>query len=209
MEHFDEEIMKTRKKVKAAEEARFQAETVEEEKKQSIYDEYIEIYQIPTRFKEHIVLEGKASIRMPVDFELRPKEDIKMIYPSGNPPQELYGNSYSYFTVAFNWTEHQMTPENIPDFMPFAKGIMERMGPKAKVIRTDILSKEEGTMGIMELVANAFQGVSYSYIFYTILEGRLLITNIQFNKKYLERLLPVAEEIAASFLRIEEGGEEE
>ena len=63
-----------------------------------------------------------------------------------------------------------MSAEGIPELLPFAKQLMERMGPKAHVIKSDIKRRESGTVGVMEVVANAYQGVSYSYIFYTILD---------------------------------------
>lgn len=208
MEHYDEEILKAQKKAASVEKARHTAKTVEEERKQSIYDDHIEIFRIPTKFDDLKVLNGHATIRMPVDFEPRSEAEIKIMFPSGNPPQELYGNSYSYFIIAFNWTNHEMSVEGIPELMPFAKQLMERMGPKARVIKSDIKQRENGNMGVMEVVANAYQGVSYSYIFYAILEGRLLIGTVMFDRKYKDRLLPIAEEIVDSFSPVEEGASE-
>lgn len=202
MEYTDEEIMKARKRAEETEKTRYKTETVEAEKKQSIYDEFIEIFQIPTVFTERKVLDGRVAIRMPVDFELRPQEEIKILYPNGSPPQELYGNSYAAFTLALNWTQQPITSENMPEFMPYAKKIMERMGPGARVLKTDIKMTESEAMGIMEVAANAIDGVSYSYIFYTIVEGRLLISNIMFERKYLDRLKPIAKEMAESFYTI-------
>ena len=101
-----------------------------------------------------------------------------------------------------------MSVEGIPELLPFAKQLMERMGPKARVIKSDIKQRENGNIGVMEVIANALQGVSYSYIFYTILEGRLLIGTVMFDRKYKERLLPIAEEIVGSFSPVEEGASE-
>lgn len=199
MEHFDEEILKARKKAEDAEKSRFSAKTVEQEKQQSIYDEFIEIFKVPTKFEEKTVLHEKAHIYMPVDFEARPEDEIKILFPFGNPPQELYGNSYAPFILAFHWTEHQITERNLPDLMVFAKRMMERMGPKARVIKTDIKKCDEGDIGVMEVVANALQGVSYSYIFYAVMSGRLMIGTVMFDRKYKDRLLPIAEEVVESF----------
>lgn len=208
MEHYDEELLKVQKKAERIEKARHSAKTVEEETKQSIYDEHIEIFRIPTKFDDLKILDGHAVIRMPVDFELRPEAEIKIMFPNGNPPQELYGNSYSYFVIAFNWTSHEMSVVGIPELLPFAKRLMERMGPKARVIKSGIKQREKGNMGVMEVVANAYQGVSYSYIFYAILDGRLLIGTVMFDRKYRDRLLPIAEEIVDSFSPAEEGASE-
>ena len=204
MEYFDEEVLKARKKAEDAEKARYSAQTVAQEKKQSIYDEFVEIFKVPTKFEEKTVLYNKARIYMPTDFEARPEEEIKLMFPFGNPPQELYGNSYSTFILAFNWTGQKMVPENMPTLMSFAKQMFERMGPKAHVIKSDIKKRDTGNMGVMEVVANALQGVSYSYYFYTIVDGRLNIGIVMFDKKYKDRLLPIAEEIAESFHIVEE-----
>lgn len=208
MEHYDEEILKAQKKAASIEKARHSAKTVEEEKKQSIYDDHIEIFRIPTKFDDLMVLDGRAMIRMPVDFELRSEAEIKIMFPNGNPPQELYGNGYSYFAIAFNWTNHEMSADGIPELLPFAKRLMERVGPKARIIKSDIKQRENGNIGVMEVVANAYEGVSYSYIFYAILEGRLLIGTVMFDRKYKDRLLPIAEEIVDSFSPVEEGASE-
>ncbi|MFR4977296.1 MAG: hypothetical protein ACLUDG_00025 [Butyricicoccus sp.] len=205
MEHYDEEILKARKKAEDAQKARYSSKTVEREKQQSIYNDFVEIFKIPTKFANTEVLNGKAAIFMPVDFELRPSEEVKMLFPFGNPPQELYGNSYSYFIIALNWTEHQIMEDEIPEFIIFAKQLMERMGPRARVMKTDVKKHDKGNIGVMEVVANALQGVSYSYIFYTIGAGRLLIGTVMFDKKYKERLLPLAEEIVESFHIFKEG----
>lgn len=204
MEYFDEEILKARKKAEDAEKARYSAQTVAQEKKQSIYDKFVEIFKVPTKFEEKAVLHNKARIYMPTDFEARPEEEIRLMFPFGNPPQELYGNSYATFILAFHWTEHQMTQENIPTFMAFAKQMMERMGPKAHVIKSDIKKRDTGDIGVMEVVANALQGVSYSYHFYTIMEGHLIIGTVMFDKKYKDRLLPIADEIVESFHAVKE-----
>lgn len=207
MEHFDEEILKARKKADDAEKARYSAKTVEQEIKQSIYDEFVEIFKVPTKFEEKAVLDDKAQIYMPTDFESRPEEEIKLMFPFGNPPQELYGNSYATFALAFHWTEHQMMQEDIPAFIVFAKQMMERIGPRAHVIKTDIKKRSIGNIGVMEVAANALQGVSYSYHFYTIMEGRLVIGTVMFDRKYKSRLLPIAEEIVESFRIVEEDTE--
>ncbi len=204
MEHFDEEILKARKRAEDADKSRYCPKTVEHEKKQSIYDDFVEIFKIPTKFEEKVVLHGKVRIYMPTDFEARPEEEIKILFPFGNPPQELYGNSYAPFILAFHWTEHPIAEGNIPDLLAFAKQMMERMGPKTRVIQTDIKKRGEGDIGVMEVLANALQGVSYSDIFYTILEGRLMIGTIMFDRKYKDRLLPIAEEIVESFRVVKE-----
>lgn len=204
MEYFDEEILKARKRAEDADKARYSSKTVEHEKKQSIYDDFVEIFKVPTKFEEKGALHGKVRIYMPADFEARPEEEIKILFPFGNPPQELYGNSYAPFILAFHWTEHPMVEGNIPDLLAFAKQVMERMGPKTRVIQTDIKKREKGDIGVMEVVANALQGVSYSEIFYTILEGQLMIGTIMFDRKYKDRVLPIAEEMVESLRIMEE-----
>lgn len=204
MDFFDEDILKARKKAEDAEKARNSAQTVAQEKKQSIYDEFIEIFKVPTKFEEKAVLHNKARVYMPTDFGARPEEEIKLMFPLGNPPQELYGNSYSPFILAFHWTEHQITEGNLPDLMAFAKRTMERMGPRARVVKSDVKKRGTGDIGVMEVVANALQGVSFSYNFYTIMEGRLAIGTVMFDRKYKDRLLPIADEIVESFHAVKE-----
>ena len=49
------------KKAESVEKARHSAKTVEEEKKQSIYDDHVEIFRIPTKFDDLKVLDGHQN----------------------------------------------------------------------------------------------------------------------------------------------------
>ena len=131
----DSVIMKARQERERIEQARHSDEVVEEELKQSIYDDVVTIFGIPVIFKEFDIVEDKAVIRMPSDFIARSDDEIASVYFLGSKPQYVFSNGYLNFMVAFHWTESQIPEDAVFDFLRFAKQAIERIGPKARILR--------------------------------------------------------------------------
>lgn len=204
MGYSDEEILKARKKMEQIEAQRHSKETVEEEIKQSIYDEMVKIYDIPVAFKEREILDGRATIYLPEDFVSRSQEEIEAVYFLGKPPQYVFSNDYLYFMTSLNWTNNLIPNGQIPDFAKFAKQAIDRVGPKSRIMNEKKLIREEGNLAIIEFLANTIESVNYNVMFLSSVEERLLIGSTTFEQKYTERLLPIASEMAMSLKVIRE-----
>lgn len=199
MEYSDELIIKARQERDRFEEARHSQETVEQEIKQSIYDEVVHVFGIPVQFEDFNIIDGKASIRMPSDFIARSQEEIESVYFLGSKPQYVFSDGFLNFMVALNWTSNAIAEEHIFDFTKFAKNAIERIGPKARILNTEKLQRENGNMSILQFIAQTIDSVNYNVMFFVSLEGRLFIGSINFEQKYAKRLLPLALEMAKSF----------
>ncbi len=208
-EHMDELILKARQAREKMEEERHSKETVEEELKQSIYDETVQIFGVPVSFQDMEVLGGKAVMRMPEDFIPRTEEEIASVYMLGTKPQQVFSNGYLDFMVALNWTENLIPDGSIFDFTGFAKQAIERVGPKAQFSTVDKLSREDGSLAIMQFTAQTIDSVNYNVMFFVSLEERLTVGSITFDQKYRKRLLPLALEMAKSFHIMEKVGKED
>ena len=203
-EFSDELIIKARQEREKLEEARHSEEVVEEENKQSIYDEHISIFGIPVVFADFSLLEGRASIRLPKDFTERSEEEIASVYYLGSKPQTVFSNGYLNFMAAFHWTGNLITDGNIFDFTRFAKQAIERIGPKSRILNVEKRKQGEHSVAILEFLAQTIDSVNYNVMFFASIEERLLIGSITFDQKYVKRLQPLALEIARSFRIMEE-----
>lgn len=204
----DSVIMKARQERERIEQARHSDEVVEEELKQSIYDDVVTIFGIPVIFKEFDIIEDKAVIRMPSDFIARSEDEIASVYFLGSKPQYVFSNGYLNFMLAFHWTESRIPEDAVFDFLRFAKQAIERIGPKARILEEERLEKDGQKTAILQMIAQTIDSVNYNIMFFTVLEGRLLIGSLTFEQKYRKRLLPLALEIVKSFsIKKEEGTE--
>ena len=208
-EFSDELIIKARQEQEKMEEARHSEEVVEQEILQSIYDEVVYIFAIPVVFKDIELLDGKARMRMPEDFTARTEEEIASVYCLGTKPQYVFSNGYLRFMVALNWTSNLIADENIFDFTRFAKQAIERIGPKSRILNVEKLKKEAHNLAVLEFIAQTIDSVNYNVMFFTSLEGRLVIGSITFDQRFVKRLRPLTLEMAKSFQLVERKEESE
>lgn len=195
----DSFLVKARQEREQIEKARHSDEVVEAELKQSIYDDVVTIFGIPVIFKEFDIIEDKAVIRMPSDFIARSEDEIASVYFLGSKPQYVFSNGYLNFMLAFHWTESRIPEDAVFDFLRFAKQAIERIGPKARILEEERLEKDGQKTAILQMIAQTIDSVNYNIMFFTVLEGRLLIGSLTFEQKYRKRLLPLALEIVKSF----------
>lgn len=208
-EFSDELIIKARQEQEKMEEARHSEEVVEQEILQSIYDEVVYIFAIPVVFKDIELLDGKARMRMPEDFTARTEEEIASVYCLGTKPQYVFSNGYLRFMVALNWTSNLIADGNIFDFTRFAKQAIERIGPKSRILNVEKLKKEAHNLAVLEFIAQTIDSVNYNVMFFTSLEGRLVIGSITFDQRFVKRLRPLTLEMAKSFQLVERKEESE
>ena len=80
MENMDEKILKQREALEEFEKQRFSEETIKEENKQSIFQGTVQVNKIPVSFSERLVMDKRAAIWIPEDFEELTPEAIEAIY---------------------------------------------------------------------------------------------------------------------------------
>ena len=199
MKNVDEEILKQRAKIEEFERERFSEETVEEEVKQSIFQGTIPINKIPVAFEEKTLLDGRVAIWMPEDFEPISQEAIEAIYLLGNKPELVMGNTYLNFSVGFHYTQNEVPDEYMGDFLKIARMALERCGPKVKILSEKVRKVGKHTVSHMHLLSHTITDTVYNVMFFSSLEGRILIGFINFNNRYRKRYVPIAGEMLQSF----------
>ena len=64
------------------------------------------------------VLNGLVQIKLPSHFEPMPEALLKVKYPSGNAPTEVYSNTDGSVNVALNHTSNQVSKEKLSALLP-------------------------------------------------------------------------------------------
>ncbi len=209
MGNVDEEILKQRAAAEEFEKQRFSKETVEKENKQSIFDGEVLIHEIPVKFAERKLIEDKVAIWMPEDFEEFTPEEIAAVYLLGNKPDMVYGNDTINLSFGYHYTEHEVPNELMEEFLKVVKLILERSGPKVRIISEKVRKTERHTISKLEFLSHTIEDVIYNVMFFSSLEGKVLICFINFHNEFVERLKPVAQEMWESFRFLEEEKESE
>lgn len=209
MENVDEKILKQRVAMEEFEKQRFAKETIEEEIKQSIFDGIIHVNKIPVTFSERTLLQDKIAIWMPEDFEELTPEEIASIYILGNKPELVLGNTYLNLSVGFHYTENVVPNEFMGDFVKIAKVVFNRIGPKVRIISEKVHKVGKHTVSSLECVSHTITDEIYNVMFFSSLEGKVLIGFINFNIKFRERYKAIVDEMLQSFRFIEDEVESE
>lgn len=209
MESVDEKILKQKQMMEEFDKQRFDKETIEKENQSSIFDGKIEIHKIPVAFAERTLLDNQVAIWMPEDFEEFTREEIDAVYLLGNKPDVVYGNSYLGFSVGFHYTSNEVPNEYMGDFLKIAKMVLEKSGPKVTIYSEKVKKKGNHTVSSLELVSHTITDAIYNLMFYSSLNGKVLIGFINFNYNHLNRYKTIAKEMLESFRFITDSKEEE
>lgn len=208
-EFMDEEILKEKRRIQKEQQKILEKEMEGEEKEESIFDGSVTIMQRQVSFERVEIPELKISVLMPVDFFALADELKQYIYPAGNRPSHIYGGENIFYQLSFSLTAHQVPDEGMVKFVPMAKKIMEVMGPKTKVINSNVIEHKaedkKHHIGIVEFVSTAVDMSLYNVMFYVSIDNQLLMGNITFPHKYKKFYVKIAKETIDSLIILEEG----
>lgn len=205
MSYKDEELVTMKKKLVEYNEERYSEENIDKEiAEQSIFNNNITIYDIPVNFGEYLLLNEKISILMPTDFNLLDKDIVEKLYPLGNPPQEVYSNSYIDLNIGFSLTGHIITNDAITDFSQVVKSMLEKTGPNVKFYGDNFIKSDENNIAILEFVSHTIDNIIYNLMFFCSIENKVLIGFINFKIENIKRIKPLAREIITSIKILKE-----
>lgn len=204
MSGIDEEILKAKKQMAAAQEKAQSEENLEKELKESIFDGMIHIHEQEVTFSEREIKDLGIRIYMPDAF-FQFNNDLKnLLYPMGKNPKYVFGGEDITFQLAVDCTDNMVPDDGIPKFLPMAKKILETLGPKTRVIGTGNVIIDNRNVAIMEFVSRAVDTNVYNVMFYFSRNNHLMIGTVNFPSKHQKRFIKVAKEIIDSLKIIEE-----
>lgn len=201
-QHNDEFIMKAQKMLEAIEEVSKQEEEIEKEKQGSIFDNNCKIFGIQVEFTDVEFLQHKAKIRMPKTFSSRSEQEIKEVYFLGQQPQMVFSDGILPFMIAFNHTQNKIENHQIESFSKIAKDIINRIGPKSKIMGEQFFKRDEGNICTLEALMQTLDGIIYNVMFFFSVDGNLCMGSVVFDTKYSKRLTAISKEIVQSLIII-------
>ncbi len=144
------------------------------------------------------ILDGKAEIRIPKGFTLMTEEMKKLKYPGQNPPAVVYTNEEGNVNVAFNLTESTAAQAVLPEYLKVFVAKFKEVHPEAEWKGNGIRSINGQNLGYLELVTAAIDSKIYNLLFFTDVDGKLLICTFNAVTRLLDTWKEPAQEIFKS-----------
>lgn len=194
----DEQILKIKKRMEQQMQQKEKNENLEEELQQSIYDGTIKLLGKDVTFERRLIPEFEISVLMPQDFEALDETLRKIVYPSSNGPQHVFTSEDEYMNISFKQNSNIIKKEQMKEFVQLSRKIMEFSGPKVKIVKTGEIERDDMSIGTMEFISNAIDGVAYNYMGFVPLETGVLLVSIVYKNAKKKRMNPIAKEILQS-----------
>ena len=121
------------------------------------------------------VLGGKVEILLPKEFEVMSEDMMKLKYPSERRPTLVYTDKTGGVNVAFNHTENKASQQQIDVFKESFVSTFKNLYPSAEWKGTGVTEINGRKVGYLELVTPAIDTKIYNLMFFTDLDGRLLL----------------------------------
>ncbi|WCN36599.1 hypothetical protein [Aneurinibacillus uraniidurans] len=144
------------------------------------------------------VLSDKVEILLPKKFTIMSDEMAKVKYPSGNRPTLIYTDESGSVNVALNHTQNPITNGQIPEAKDQIKKLFTTMYPNATWYSDTVEQINNKNVGVLELLTPAADGKIYNLMFYTELEGKMLLVTFNCKEQQMEEWKPVAKQIMKS-----------
>jgi hypothetical protein len=144
------------------------------------------------------LLNDKVELKIPLDFEIMSDEMIQTKYPSANRPTLVYTNKSGGINVALNLTQHQANQNIISSYKDTFVQSFKNAYPSAVWKDSGVKEINGRKVGYIELVTPAIDTEIYNLVFFTDLEGKLLLCTFNCTKKDTRDWIPIANEIMNS-----------
>lgn len=144
------------------------------------------------------LLNDKVELKVPKEFDIMSEELIKMKYPSERRPTLVYSNESGGINVALNLTQNQASQQLIPAYKDNFVKTFKNLYPSAEWKNSGVNTINGRKVGYLELVTPAMDTEIYNLMFFTDLDGKLLLCTFNCTKKSIEEWTPTAKEIMNS-----------
>ena len=156
---------------------------------------------LSTAFTSTIELEKKSllndqvELKVPKDFGIMSEELMKLKYPSERRPTLVYSNASGSINLALNHTQSEATQQLIPEFKDYFVQVFTNLYPSAERKGSGLKTINGKEVGYVEFISPAIDTEIYNLIFFTDLDGRLLLCTFNCTINNLEEWEPIGKEI--------------
>jgi len=143
-------------------------------------------------------LDGKVSVYAPKGFEPMPTSILDKKYPSSRRPSEVLSDKTGGVTLAFNYTNNAMQPNQVNEAHGAISKMFHNMYPSASWIRDEVILQNGQTFMVMELITPAMDTKIHNIIYGTSVDGRFLLAAFNTTAEQSGKWLPIGKQIMAS-----------
>ncbi|WP_334214662.1 hypothetical protein [Salinimicrobium catena] len=144
------------------------------------------------------LLNNRLELKIPKDFQIMSEEMLNTKYPSANRPKMVYTNKTGGINVALNLTESQASQSQIDSYKDYLVQTFESVYPSAEWKSSGVTTINGRKIGYLELVTPAIDAEIYNLIFFTDLDGKLLLCTFNCTVDSMNEWSPAAKEIMHS-----------
>ncbi|MDG1332233.1 MAG: hypothetical protein P8P74_07875 [Crocinitomicaceae bacterium] len=144
------------------------------------------------------LLNNRIELKVPAEFNIMSEEMMKIKYPSENRPKLVYSSETGGINVALTLSTSEADQESIPTYLADFKRAFKNAYPSADWKGSGVKTINDRKVGYIELVTPALDTEIYNLMFFTDLDGQLLICSFNCVKKNIAEWKPTAKEIMNS-----------
>jgi hypothetical protein len=144
------------------------------------------------------LLNNKVELKIPKAFDIMSEELMKLKYPSERRPTLVYSNESGGINVALNLTQNKANSKLIPSYKDNFVQTFKNLYPSAEWKDSGVMTINGKEVGYLELVTPAMDTEIYNLVFFTDLDGKLLLCTFNCTKKSINEWTPIAKEIMHS-----------
>lgn len=144
------------------------------------------------------VLQKKLQVLVPKNWKALPATLIKTKYPGSQPPQEVYADSSGKLSLAFNHTDSKVLTSQLHTYASVLKASLKKANPDAKWLQSGFIHVEGKEIGYFKLIGSLNGQKIYNQVFFTELNGRLLLGTFNCTEAKLASWKLIADQIMYS-----------
>jgi len=148
--------------------------------------------------ESRLLLNERIELKIPKNFKIMSEELISIKYPSQRRPTLVYSNESGGVNVALNLTQNKASQQEIEAYQNNFVQTFKNLYPSAEWKDNGVKTINGKKVGYLELVTPAIDTEIYNLIFFTDLDGKLLLCTFNCTRKDINKWTPVAKEIMNS-----------
>ena len=144
------------------------------------------------------LLNNRIELKIPTAFTIMSQDMMKTKYPSEQRPGLVYTNKSGGINVALNLTQNPADQSLIGPYKENLLQTFKSIYPSAEWKSSGVKEVNGRKVGYLELVTPALDTEIYNLVFFTDLDGKLLLCTFNCTKNSIAEWTPIAKEIMGS-----------
>lgn len=138
------------------------------------------------------------SIKIPKTFDILPDSIVRIKYPNMRNPQLIYSNKQSTINVGFNHTKSPASQEQIGEMRDQLVSVLKASNAKTEWLGDGIETINGRQVGYANFISPAYDSKIFNLMFFTDVDGRVMIGTFNCMEKDIPEWKDVAWEIMRS-----------